>query len=494
MILVVAAFIVIAVFLVKRGLQARKKASKLLLPYPPSPPTRFFWGNALEIPDPRFGVHLDIKLLEWAKEYGTVFSFTVPIVGRLIVCADPDLVKHVAVTKNFPKSFTYQVYTPIFGKRSILVAEAADWFAKRRAFNPGFAPSFLRNMVSVIATKIDRFTTCIEEDIDADRPVHMLHRSQTFTSDVIVQVAYGEDWGGSKSHPPRLWMTELTELTSDVTNNPFVKYFGLKTAWRIRHLEKLLDKEFYRILDRRLVEATTPRSMSPNSAQEDICSIAINQMKRPDGSLSDEDKESVMHQLKTFYFAGHDTTATLLSWAVWLLSQDEKALEKLRAELYEQNIWTNEETPSYDLLQKCPYLEAVLKEALRLYPPAASARFTSDVSETWGGYTIGGTVLYLSSYVMHRHPDLWDCPDDFVPERFIDASGSLAKKWNPWSRGPRDCLGKYFAMLEAKMALSSLVLKYNLACVDPTEEICYKVTACPRDGALVKMSRRKKLQ
>jgi cytochrome P450 len=94
--------------------------------------------------------------------------------------------------------------------------------------------------------------------------------------------------------------------------------------------------------------------------------------------------------------------------------------------------------------------------------------------------------------VMHRHPDLWDRPDDFVPERFLDASENLASKFNGWSRGPRDCLGRYFAKLEAKMAVSALVLRYDLECVNPAEELCYKVSACPKDGARVKMSRKTK--
>jgi cytochrome P450 len=485
LLLLVTAFVAIAIlFFVYQTLTERKPK----LPHPPGPPSRFFWGNALEIPDPRLGTHIDIKLLEWSKTYGTVFSFTVPIVGRFIVCADPDLAKHVLITKNFPTSFTYKNFTPIFGDRSIVISEGEDWFKKRRAFSPGFAPSFLKSVVTVIAAKIERFVQCIDQDIDAGEPVHMLHRSQTFTSDVIVQVAYGEDWGGSEMHPPRLWLSELTALTVMVGNNPIVKYFGFQTARRIRHLERLLDKEFYRILERRLADAAAGTA----SETRDICSIAIDQMKSADGSLTEDDKTTVMHQLKSFYFAGHDTTATLISWAVWLLSQHDKALEKLLAELKEQDIWANGRTPTYDQLQSCTYLDAILKESLRLYPPGSTARYTADVSETWGSYTIGGSVLFVSAYVMHRHPDLWNCPDDFVPERFLNASEDLASKYNPWSRGPRDCLGKYFAMLEAKMAVSALVLRYDLLeCVNPEEQIAYKVTACPRDGARVKMSRKK---
>ena len=214
-------------------------------------------------------------------------------------------------------------------------------------------------------------------------------------------------------------------------------------------------------------------------------------IKGKDGSLSEDDKITVIHQLKTFYFAGHDTTATLISWATWLLSQHGEVLESLRAELKQQKIWADGKIPSYDQLLKCTYLDAVLKESLRLYPPGSSARYTPDVSETWGPYTTGGAILYLNHYVMHRHPDLWDRPDEFVPDRFFDSAENFAAKWMPFSRGPRDCVGKYFAMLEAKMAIASIVLKYDLECVNPKEEILFKVSNCPKYGALVKFSHRK---
>ena len=477
-----AAVCLLAVYLVYKAVT--KKTLKF--PYPPSPPGRFFWGNALDLPDVRTGRHPDIKLLEWAKEYGLVFSFKAPVIGRLIICADPDLVKHVLITKNFHKSWTYKTFTPIFGDRSIVITEGDVWFAQRRAFNPGFAPNFLKSMVTVISEKLDRFLTCINQDIDAGIPTHMLHRSQTFTSDVIVQIAFGEDWGGSKPHQAREWETELTELTSLRGNDPFVRLFGVRTRRRIRHVQNLLDTEMRAILERRLAGAA-----AGTTASRDICSIAIDQMKGPDGTLTEDDKITVIHQLKTFYFAGHDTTATLISWAIWLLSQHDEELEKLRNELKKQQIWAEGETPTYDQLLKCTYLEAILKEALRLYPPAGSGRYTSDVSETWGDYTIGGAILYVSPYVMHRHPDLWDRPDDFWPERFFSKTDNFATKWVAFSRGPRDCLGKYFAMLEAKMAVSALVLRYDLECMDPNEEWSYKVTAVPRNGAQVKFRHRK---
>jgi len=196
-----------------------------------------------------------------------------------------------------------------------------------------------------------------------------------------------------------------------------------------------------------------------------------------------------------FTFILNYKQAILISWATWLLSLHDDIANKIRAELDEHNI-TNElkadTCPSYDQFQKCTYLEAALKETLRLYPPASVARYTPDVDETYDGYTIGGALIILSTYVMHRHPLLWKRPEEFIPERWLDGSeDNLNEKWAPFSRGPRDCIGKYFALLEAKLAISVLLTRYDLECVNPQETPCARLTDQARDGAKVIFTPRK---
>lgn len=162
-------------------------------------------------------------------------------------------------------------------------------------------------------------------------------------------------------------------------------------------------------------------------------------------------------------------------------------LAKVRNELVEQGVDVS--APTYEQLQKCPYLDAVIKETLRLYPPAGMARYTSDVNETYGSYTLGGAVLYVSPYVLQRQESVWgENANDFVPERFLGDNNSVAAKFVAFSRGSRDCLGKYFAMLEAKIAVAALVSRYNAECVDPSDYVCYRITSCPRGGAKVRFS------
>jgi len=159
------------------------------------------------------------------------------------------------------------------------------------------------------------------------------------------------------------------------------------------------------------------------------------------------------------------------------------------------NIWTSNDgdddkktVPTYEQLQQCVYLEGVIKEALRLYPPASGlSRQTGDAAASYNGYSLSNSILVVNAYVMGRHPDLWKDPDQFKPERFYDGSeDDINSKFMAFSRGPRDCIGKYFAILEAKLAVSALAMKYDLECVNPNDRIFTFLTNVPEDGAKVK--------
>ncbi|GKY96261.1 hypothetical protein MPSEU_000585700 [Mayamaea pseudoterrestris] len=418
-------------------------------------------------------------------------------IGTWVVVCDPDLIQRIYVSKNFQKSYMYKYFTSVVGSKSLLLVDKDVWTPKRKAFSPGFSPSFLKDMVHIMVQKLERFTQCIDNDISSNKPTNMLQRTQTFTSDVIVAVAFGEDWGGdvNAEHPARVWNSEIARLMAGTLIDPLSKITGYRTRQKIQEYEKLIDDEMMRILERRLADENS------SGEKKDICSIAVEEMRRDGGGgpLSLEDKISISHQLKTFYFAGHDTTATTISWAVWLLAQKPEVLAKVRAELKENGIWTDAaKPPTYNDLQKCVYLEAVIKETLRLYPPATGvSRMTDDTNEEWNGYRLSGAVLIMGIYAMGRHPLIWKEPEVFRPERFLDGSEeppnskySISAKFTAFSRGSRDCIGKYFALIESKLAISALVTKNDFEAVDPKERMLVLITSLPSNGAQVKFRRR----
>ena len=121
-------------------------------------------------------------------------------------------------SKNYPKSPTYKLFTSVTGTKSLFLVPKDEWISKRKAFAPGFSPKFLKDMVNTMIEKLQRFETCIDMDIDSGKATNMLLRSQTFTSDVIAAVAFGEDWGGDAEspHPVRVCKSTANSLYINV--------------------------------------------------------------------------------------------------------------------------------------------------------------------------------------------------------------------------------------------------------------------------------------
>lgn len=173
-------------------------------------------------------------------------------------------------------------------------------------------------------------------------------------------------------------------------------------------------------------------------------------------------------QLKIFIFAGHDTTASTLSFAYSRLCQAPTVLAKTRAEHDAvmgadpaQALARLTENPN--LLNQMPYTQAVLKEILRLYPPAATARKGSPGiflthPDTGKRYPTDEVLVWGASSLTHRHPDYWERPDEFLPERWLAKEGEplhpRKNAWRPFELGPRNCIGQELAQLELRAILA----------------------------------------
>ena len=163
--------------------------------------------------------------------------------------------------------------------------------------------------------------------------------------------------------------------------------------------------------------------------------------------------------LLTFIVAGHETTALTLGWALYLCAFDQDVQEKLRAEA--QSV-LNGRVATYDDVSKMPYCEQVIKETLRLYPPAAFLSRTAQESDELCGREIRrkDTVM-LPVYALHRNELLWDNPDAFDPDRFGEGASYDRFSWLPFGDGPRVCIGSHFAMVEAQIILSTLISRFK---------------------------------
>ncbi|HRV96804.1 MAG TPA: cytochrome P450, partial [Anaerolineae bacterium] len=176
-------------------------------------------------------------------------------------------------------------------------------------------------------------------------------------------------------------------------------------------------------------------------------------------AMSDEELRS---QVLTLFLAGHETTATALTWTFTLLSQHPESERKLHEELVAA---IGDRLPTVDDLPQMSYGQQVIDESLRIYPPIPMIARMALGDDTLGGYHIpAGTMVVLSPEVTHRHPDYWDNPEGFDPERFepeaVKARPHFA--YFPFGGGPRKCIGDNFATLEMRLALPTIVQRVRL--------------------------------
>jgi cytochrome P450 len=200
------------------------------------------------------------------------------------------------------------------------------------------------------------------------------------------------------------------------------------------------------------------RAAPGEGAGDDLLTLLV---AARDGDERLDDAE-IRDQILIFLLAGHDTTAIALTFALFLLGRHPEAQRRLQDEV---DAVVGEGMPTAADVESLPYTAMVLKEAMRLYPPApALGRRTANGDVVDGFALPAGADVVLSSWVTHRHPAFWPEPERFDPERFAPEreAGRHRHAWFPFGAGPRACIGQYFSMLEAAIALAMIVRAYDV--------------------------------
>jgi cytochrome P450 len=207
-----------------------------------------------------------------------------------------------------------------------------------------------------------------------------------------------------------------------------------------------------------------------------------------DGQLFDE--------VMTMFLAGHETTANNLTWTLVLLSQHPDVLRRVEAEV---DSVLGGRAPTLADTRKLTYLRQVLAESLRLFPPVWVVGRRAEEDDVLGGFHVPkDSYVFLSPYMTHRHPDFWDNPEGFDPERFApermeadEARGRPRYAYFPFLGGARQCIGKHMAEMEAILVLATLVSRYRMTLAPGYRvELDPAVTLRPRGEVPITLSRR----
>ena len=267
-------------------------------------------------------------------------------------------------------------------------------------------------------------------------------------------------------------------LTNPLLMNDF--FFSLsKHAAQQKETLETLHSFSGEVIKKKLLESASSGGGQPASSKRKALLDLLIAAKTEDGaSLTADD---IQEEVDTFMFAGHDTSSITLMWGIYLLGRNPEKQQKLHDELDAVFGDDRDCDVTTEHLRELPYMDLVLKEVLRMYPPAPfiGRKLAEDLVVDGWRIPKGHDVM-INIYFLHRHPDVWEDPDSFVPERF-EAEKRLESKrspfaYVPFSAGARNCVGQRFAVLEQKVVLAKLFRKFNVVAHDDEQELKYNAS------------------
>jgi len=391
-----------------------------------------------------------------SAEHGNFFRMHV--LGRVyIVMADPAFARHVLQTKakNYRKDpGTYKVFDCLLGT-GIVTSEGERWHRLRRELAPTFKLEILEEVASAALEITRNLFQTLDAAAESGAAVDMAEIFRKLTLQVISLAVLGVEPAESDREISNLYLPIIDECNDRIWY-PYRMYLPTNAWWRHRSLVKQLnDYLVAKINDRWQSMANAKEKNSPKYILDRILSGVDPAQFQKDGI------QDLRDGLKTFLFAGHDTTACMLTWTLWEVMKSEQTRQKLYNE--SKSLFPKDDTrPSYDELQNSlPFTFNVLRETLRLHPPVPVITREVVQPDVVGDVSIPqGAVALICMDGIHKRQDLWPNGDvnEFLPSRFdvLDTPSpqlGLGEGVDPWAflpfiNGPRNCLGQHFSLLE----------------------------------------------
>jgi cytochrome P450 len=431
---------------------------------------RYYWGFAT---DPAGFVGRRFE------SYGDIY-YAPNEDGGLFVLRDPVHIHEVLATRAsaYGKQHTaFTQLTRVLGE-GLLVSEGETWTRHRRMVNPAFASTNLSAYADIMVEEARRTALGWREG----EVIALEREMTTLTLRIVSRTLFGHDVSDADIQTIARAMNVFQRSLSDLDFLPR----WMPTPAR-RALERAIDdvdRIVYRLIRDR------QRSVSGPS-RRDLLQMLVDAVD-PEGGSAKLTEREVRDQLVTLFLAGHETTSQALTWAFHCLARTPAAERTLALEL--ANVLGDRE-PTFADLEQLPYTEQVMLEAMRLYPPVyAIARRAHEDTEVGGWRVPSGSEVIIWVYQTHRHPRLYPDPDTFEPARFEKAKQSSRPKlaYLPFGAGARACIGKAFAMVEARLILATLAQRHRLTLELSKRSVRprFRITLTPNRSVAMRVTRR----
>ncbi|MGD1874781.1 MAG: cytochrome P450 [Mastigocoleus sp.] len=441
-------------------------------------------------------IHSLFQLIKWiktplefyddcAKRYGDIFTIRLFGYPPIVFIANSQGVEQIFKTK--PQSFSIgpynEMFHPLFGNKALVLMAGEHHRRERKLLMPPFHDEKVKSYTDSIYRACQK----VSDEWKVDRSFTAIDSMREIVLEVILEVFFGLTQGDRY----QFFKSSLAEWV-DISSSPMIsslifmqflqKDLGAWSSWGkfLRLKRKIKDFIQAEIEERR----THPQDQS-----NDILSFMLSATYE-DGQLMTD--EQVFDELMNLVGAAAGTTAIALTWALYCIHKFPGIKEKLIKEI--DSLGDN---PDPVEISRLPYLTATCQEILRIYPPnvTTNVRFTNSSIEIMGHQFEAGTSLVVCTHLIHGREDIYPEPKQFLPERFLERKYSTYE-FIPFGGGHRICIGKALAMLEMKIAIASILSRYELVLAnnEPVKPKRSRVNFTPSNGIPLVMRGKRPVQ
>ncbi|MGH6816673.1 MAG: cytochrome P450 [Hyphomicrobiaceae bacterium] len=411
-------------------------------------------------------------LMQMAERYGGVIPFTMAN-QRVVLLTEPDHFKRVLVAKADDYLKYFDGLRPIFGK-SMITHDGALWQKVRMPQQPAFHPDMFAAYIPYFLDAIRSKMAAWADLAKTGEAVEMVEQTWTLAADMICKALFDRDMPFN----PHV-VFKCVKTYTDVMNHK-----SIRVRRQAGELVEMTEEDTAKAMEvwagvPSLVFAADPRE------ERERTLLKLIEEAVADPSNPQFDRQQAIDELKQYLWAGTETTALTLAWALYLTSKHTDAAERIRRE--GEAVYGGREPTAADY-SALAYTRAVIQETMRLYPPIwGLIRVAAKPDRIEGKEIRAGDRIVLFAYGAHHNAAFWEEPEDFRPERWLGEAAKNRKPYTylPFGGGKRSCIGGAMSQVENTLALSILLRRFRPEYLGPEPPgIAATVTLSPKGGLM----------
>jgi cytochrome P450 len=379
-----------------------------------------------------------------------------------LVVNHPDAIRHILVNnvKNYSRRKSYAFLQELLGD-GLLTSEGEPWRKQRRLSQPAFSKEQLHGLITQMDVSIQDY---LKENWNTNSFVDLEKSMNVLTLQILTQSIL---YSPTQSYFEKVQF-DLHDALQYMTSS---RFNALKILSKLPSKKKTKGKAAIKNVKTLVAKIISERANPHSEKFNDLLEMLMSTKDEETGESLGQ--EALLDEVMTMFVAGHDTTAAALTWIIYLLNKNPKALDQMKEEL---NVNWDGKVVTFETLNSLPYMKMVIQEALRLLPPVWAFGRKAKEDDVILNYQIKkGNSLNIPVYAIHRHPDFWEHPNEFYPEHFLPEAVKQRDKfaYMPFSLGQHRCIGEYFAIMEIQMVLMRIYknFKIELTTQEPMEFI-----------------------